>query len=104
MIDLAHRDSRVAIGELRDGRILIAITRFNALGDAAAKIPFGLTVPEVAALMGALGCRRAVSLDGGISGQLAVREAGGVVRRWTAWRYVPLGLLVMPRPTASAGY
>jgi hypothetical protein len=102
-IDLAHRDSRVAIGAMRDGRIVIAITRFNALGDAAAKVPFGLTVPEMAALMGALGCRRAVSLDGGISGQLAVRE-GSTLRKWTAWRYVPLGLLVLPRPTASAGY
>lgn len=100
-IDLAHRDSRVAIGELRDGRVLIAVTRFNALGDAAAKIPFGLTVPEMAALMGALGCRRAVSLDGGISGQLAVRRAGGTVVEWTAWRRVPLGLVVFDRPTAS---
>jgi len=62
----------------------------------------GLTVPEMAALMGALGCRRAVSLDGGISGQLAVREAGGELRKWTAWRLVPLGLLVLPQPTASA--
>lgn len=104
LIDLAHRDSRVGIGEMRDGRILIAITRFNALGDAAAKIPFGLTVPEMAALMGALGCRRAVSLDGGISGQLALREAGGTVRKWTAWRYVPLGLLVLPGAAASAGH
>ena len=104
LIDLAHRDSRVAIGEMRDGRVVIAITRFNALGDAAAKIPLGLTVPEMAALMGALGCRRAVSLDGGISGQLAVREAGGTVRKWTGWRYVPLGLVVLARPTASAGY
>lgn len=103
VIDLAHRDSRVAIGAMRDGRIVIAITRFNALGDAAAKVPFGLTVPEMAALMGALGCRRAMSLDGGISGQLAVRE-GGTLRKWTAWRYVPLGLLVLARPTASAGY
>ena len=85
------------------GRVVIAITRFNALGDAAAKVPFGLTVPEMAALMGALGCRRAVSLDGGISGQLAVRE-GSALRKWTAWRYVPLGLLVLARPTASAGY
>ena len=103
LIDLAHRDSRVAIGEMRDGRVVIAITRFNALGDAAAKIPFGLTVPEMAALMGALGCRRAVSLDGGISGQLAVRD-GSTVRKWTAWRYVPLGLLVLGRATASAGH
>jgi hypothetical protein len=103
IIDLAHRDSRVAIGEMRDGRILIAITRFNALGDAAAKVPFGLTVPEMSALMGALGCRRAVSLDGGISGQLAVRESTGAVRKWTAWRFVPLGLLVLPPLAGSPG-
>jgi len=102
LVDLAHRDSRVAIGEMRDGRILIAITRFNALGDAAAKIPFGLTIPEMAALMGALGCSRAVSLDGGISGQLAVRE-GRTLRKWTAWRYVPLGLVVLPAVAGSAG-
>ena len=102
-IDLAHRDSRVAIGELRDGRILIAMTRFNALGDAAAKVPFGLSIPEMSALMGALGCRRAVSLDGGISGQLAVRESGGEVRKWTGWRFVPLGLLVLPPLADSPG-
>ena len=102
-IDLEHRNSRVAIGELRDGRILIAITRFNALGEAAAKVPFGLTIPEMSALMGALGCRRAVSLDGGISGQLAVHEPGGVVRKWTAWRFVPLGLLVLPLVAGSPG-
>jgi hypothetical protein len=95
-VDLRHRDSRVALGELRDGRLLIAMTRFNALGDAAASVPFGLTVPEMSALMGALGCRRAVSLDGGISGQLAVRQADGTRRTWTGWRRVPLGLVVLP--------
>jgi hypothetical protein len=99
-VDLRHRDSRVAIGELRDGRLLLAMTRFNALGDAAAAVPFGLTVPEMAALMGALGCRRAVSLDGGISGQLVVREADGSLRKWTGWRRVPLGLIVLPRSVA----
>jgi exopolysaccharide biosynthesis protein len=103
VIDLSHRDSRVAIGEMRDGRLLVAVTRFNALGDAAAKIPFGLTIPEMSALMGALGCRRAVSLDGGISGQLAVRESGGTLRKWTAWRFVPLGLLVLPPLARSPG-
>ena len=102
-IDLEHRDSRVAIGELRDGRILIAMTRFNALGDAAAKVPFGLSIPEMSALMGALGCRRAVSLDGGISGQLSVRESGGELRKWTAWRFVPLGLLVLRPLSESPG-
>lgn len=102
-VDLGHRDSRVAIGALRDGRVLIAMTRFNALGDAAAAAPFGLTVPEMAALMGALGCRSAVSLDGGISGQLVVREPGGGSRTWAGWRRVPLGLLVLPRPMAAPG-
>lgn len=101
-IDLTHRDSRVAIGQLRDGRIIIAMTRFNALGDAASAIPFGLTVPEMAALMGALGCRRAVSLDGGLSAQLMVRESGGSRRGWQGWRRVPLGLLVLaPRHAAE---
>ena len=75
-IDLAHRDSRVAIGELRDGRVLIAVTRFNALGDAAAKVPLGLTVPEIAALMGALGGRRAGSVGGGCSGRWGVGAQG----------------------------
>ncbi len=103
LIDLSHRDSRVAMGELRDGHILIAMTRFDALGDVAAKVPFGLTIPEMSALMGALGCRRAVSLDGGISGQLAVREAGGATRKWTAWRFVPLGLVVLPRLAGLPG-
>lgn len=102
-VDLRHRDSRVAIGELRDGRLLLAMTRFNALGDAAAAVPFGLTVPEMAALMGALGCRRAVSLDGGISGQLVVREADGTLRKFTGWRRVPLGLIVLPRSMAVPG-
>jgi hypothetical protein len=44
--------------------------------------------------MGALGCRRAVLLDGGISGQLAVRESDGRLRSWSGMRYVPLGLVV----------
>jgi hypothetical protein len=57
----------------------------------------------MSALMGALGCRRAVSLDGGISGQLAVHESTGVVRKWPAWRFVPLGFLVLPPLAASPG-
>jgi hypothetical protein len=58
VIDLAHRDARLAIGELRDGRVLVALTRFDALGATMGAVPLGLTVPETAALMGALGCRR----------------------------------------------
>jgi hypothetical protein len=47
--------------------------------------------------MGALGCARAVMLDGGISAQLALREAGGREHRWRGWRAVPLGLVVRGR-------
>jgi hypothetical protein len=47
--------------------------------------------------MGALGCRSAVALDGGISGQLAVREAGGEVRVWEGMRRVPLALEVFAK-------
>jgi hypothetical protein len=96
-IDVAHRDTRLAIGELRDGRILIALTRFDGLGGVLSVVPFGPTVPEMAALMGALGCRRAVMLDGGISGQLMVRDEEGEVRAWRGLRRVPLGLVVVKR-------
>jgi exopolysaccharide biosynthesis protein len=96
-VDLTHRDSRLAIGALRDGRVLIVMTRFEGLGGTLDNLPFGLTTPEMAALMGALGCRQAVLLDGGISSQLAVREAGGELRTWTGMRYVPLGLVARTR-------
>jgi exopolysaccharide biosynthesis protein len=43
-------------------------------------LPFGLTTPEVAAVMGALGARRAVLLDGGISSQLLIREGTRTLR------------------------
>jgi exopolysaccharide biosynthesis protein len=98
-VELDHRDSRLAIGELRDGRILLALTRFDALGGKLSELPFGPTLPELAAIMGALGCARAVALDGGISGQLLVRERDGSDRAWRGLRAVPLGLAVFPRPT-----
>lgn len=91
-VDLAHRDSRLAIGELRDGRIILALTRFEALGGALSQLPFGPTVPEMSALMGALGCTKAVALDGGISGQLMIRSARQTLA-WKAYRRVPLGLV-----------
>jgi hypothetical protein len=31
-VDLEHRDARLLVGELRDGRVLVALTRFDALG------------------------------------------------------------------------
>lgn len=91
-VDLTHRDSRLAIGELRDGRVVVALTRFDALNGVLSSAPFGPTIPELAAIMGAMGCRRAVALDGGISGQMMVRE-----RRYEAWRRVPLGIVLRAR-------
>jgi hypothetical protein len=96
-VDVAHRDARLALGTLPDGRVLLALTRFDALGGTLDAVPFGPTVPEMAAVMGALGARDAVLLDGGISGQLLVRDAGGEARRWPGLRRVPLGLVGIAR-------
>lgn len=95
-VDLTHRDSRLAIGELRDGRILIAMTRFDGLGGALDLLPFGFTAPEMVAVMGALDCRRAVLLDGGISSQLMLRD-GARLRSWPGIRKVALGLVATER-------
>jgi hypothetical protein len=96
-VDLAHRDARLALGTLPDGRVLVALTRFDALGGALGVVPAGPTVPEMAAIMGALGARDAVLLDGGISAQLRVRDASGAARRWPGLRRVPLGLVAAER-------
>jgi uncharacterized protein YigE (DUF2233 family) len=99
-VDLEHRDARLAVGLDRDGRLLIAITRFEGLGGVLSNLPFGLTTPEMAALMGALGCRRAMLLDGGISSQLRLRLPDGETRAWRGLRQVPLGLIALPRESA----
>jgi exopolysaccharide biosynthesis protein len=96
-LDLAHRDSRLAIGETRDGNILVLITRFEGLGGTLESLPFGITVPETAALMGALGARHAVMLDGGLSGQLLVRSPSTTPLAWRGLRRVALGLVAVPR-------
>lgn len=96
-IDLRHRDARLAIGQLQDGSLLVVMTRFDALGESLGGIPFGLTVPEMSAVMGALGCRRAVALDGGVSAQLLVRDESGERHLWRGVRRVPLGLVATPR-------
>ena len=96
-VSLDHRDARLALGTTADGRVVIALTRFDALGPGLGRIPFGLTTPEMAAVMGALGCRQAVLLDGGISGQLLVRD-GEETRTWPGTRRVPLGLVARVRP------
>ncbi len=96
-IDVAHRDARLALGLDGSGRLLIAITRFDALGGAFDRVPFGLTTPEMAAVMGALGAVDAVLLDGGISAQLLVRDKAGAAHRWPGVRPVPLALVAYPR-------
>jgi hypothetical protein len=103
-VDLAHRDGRLSIGQLRDGKVLIALTRFEGLGGALSALPFGPTVPEMAALMGALGCRRAVLLDGGISSQLLLRDGGEELGSWRGLRKVPLGLIALPREAMRNEY
>jgi hypothetical protein len=94
-IDLEHRDARAAIGVAADGKVIVALTRFDALGGTLGFVPFGLTTPEMAAVMGALGARDAVMLDGGISGQLMVREQNGTARTWRGSRAVPLALVAI---------
>ena len=96
-VNLRHRDARLALGLLRDGRLLVAMTRFEGLGGALSNLPFGLTTPEMAAVMGALGASRAVLLDGGISSQLLVRQQTGASHSWRGLRQVPLGLVAVSR-------
>ena len=96
-VDLGHRDARLAVGTTADGKVLVALTRFDALGGRLAFVPFGLTVPETAALMGALGATDAVMLDGGISAQMHIRDAKGRSHSWEGLRAVPLALVAIPR-------
>jgi len=93
-VDLRHRDARLAIGETRDGRLLIVLTRFDVLGPWTSGLPLGPTTPEMAAIMGALGATDAVMLDGGVSAQLLLRGTAGLAPlRWPGWRKVPLALI-----------
>jgi len=103
LLSLTHRDTRLAFGETRDGHILIAMTRYDAVGSMGEGIPLGPTTPEMAAIMGSLGARDAVMLDGGISAQLLLREAPGQEPLcWHGIRKVPLALIARPRETGSA--
>jgi Phosphodiester glycosidase len=95
-INLEHRDARLALGVDTAGRLLVALTRFDALGPSLGSVPFGLTIPETAWLMRGLGAETAVGLDGGISAQLLLRDAGGEMHRWPGLRMVPLGLSAVP--------
>jgi len=101
--DVAHRDTRLAIGRLTDGRILFVLTRFGGGGRVLERLPAGLTTPEMAALMGALGARPALMLDGGLSAQMLVRDSAGATRLWTGGRMVPLALIATPRSNTARG-
>ena len=88
-----HRDARLALGLDRQGRLLVAMTRLDVPIPGADRIPFGLTVPEMAAVMGALGARHAVLLDGGLSAQVTISDSTGQARAWRGLRKVPLALV-----------
>jgi hypothetical protein len=101
-VDVDHRDGRLAVGQLNDGRLLLALTRFLGFGELSPPLPLGLTLEEMAVVMRRLGCRRAVALDGGVSAQLLLREAPRHTLIWRGWRPVPLGLIVEPAPIPQA--
>ena len=92
-INIEHRDARLALGVDRQDRLLVALTRLDMAVPGADRLPVGLTVPEMSAVMGALGARRAMLLDGGISAQLAIADSTGRLRAWKGLRKVPLALL-----------
>lgn len=96
-VDVEHRDARAGICLTHDGRLLVVLTRFDGAGRVLDFVPLGLTVPEMTAVMGALGCRDAMLLDGGISARLRVRDSRGIAHDWEGLRAVPLGLVALPR-------
>lgn len=91
------RKARDKVVEQQVDKQIDKLTRFDALGESLGALPFGPTIPEFAALMGALGARQAVALDGGISGQMLVRDASGTAHVWRGMRRVPLALVATPR-------
>jgi len=97
-INGTHRDARLALGLDRQGRLLVAMTRLDVPIPGADRIPLGLTVPEMAAVMGALGARHAVLLDGGLSAQMTISDSTGQARAWKGLRRVPLALVARAGP------
>lgn len=91
-LDLTHRDTRLALGIMRDGRVVLALSRFEISGGIATRIPIGPTTPEMAEIMRHLGAVRAVMLDGGLSAQMSVRSATDSAA-WAGLRDVPLALV-----------
>lgn len=97
-VDRTHRDTRLVVGTLSSGELVIAMTRFDGLGETAERLPLGPTTPEMIEVMRALGATRALMLDGGLSAQLLIRTAGGLAHEWAGLRKVPLALVGLPTP------
>ncbi len=91
-LDRTHRDIRFAIGVRADGHLVLALSRYDGLGNFAERLPIGPTTMEMAELMRRLGATHALMLDGGISAQLLIRDAG-IDHRWQGLRRVPLALV-----------
>lgn len=100
LMDVDHRDTRFGLGELRDGRWILVLTRWD-LSRSLERIPLGLTTREMTAVLGALGARRAILLDGGLSAQMLARDSTGAVMHWKGFRKVPLALEIL-RPRNSS--
>lgn len=92
-LDRTHRDTRLAIGTLADGRVIVAMSRYAGAGTVGERLPIGPTTPEMAEVMRRLGATRALMLDGGLSAQMMVRSTDGGVTRWSGLRGVPLALV-----------
>ena len=97
LLNREHRDARLILAQDADGRLLVALTRYDGLGAVTGRVPIGLTVPESIVLAAAMGARHAVMLDGGVSAQLLVRDAAGRAQTWKGMRSVPLALTGRPR-------
>jgi exopolysaccharide biosynthesis protein len=91
-----HRDRRLTLCLGDDGLVRFLLSNFEVFGQAAGRVPVGLTIPEQAVIAAAVGCRDAVALDGGISAQLVVRGAARE-HRMPGWRRVPLLLVARRR-------
>ncbi|MGV3711213.1 MAG: phosphodiester glycosidase family protein [Gemmatimonas sp.] len=98
-INLTHRDTRLALGTMPTGELIVAMTRFDGLGEAAGRLPIGPTTPEMVTIMRALGATRALMLDGGLSAQMLLRTATvPIAQEWNGLRKVPLALVGVPVP------
>ena len=100
-VDLAHRDSRLAVGTMSDGSIVVVITRFGAVGRPGETVPWGPSgpgdggvheiagmPPRDAARRGSLEPARGARPRGVVAvEELASRAAGA--HRLSAWRLTP---------------